>query len=75
MNTVRHSPAYVMEIAGQWRVVVPVRGKLTPRVCPDVFSTRGDAEDWLTSGEGHQVVSELRERRRQPLPQPHYAIC
>jgi hypothetical protein len=63
MRTVRHAPPYVMEIAGQWRVVVPVRGKLTPRVCADFFSSRQHAEAWLASEEGHQTTAEIRERR------------
>ena len=36
----RHSPAYVAEIRKRWRVVVPIRGRLAPRVCPEEFETQ-----------------------------------
>ena len=35
----RHSPAYVSEVRNRWRVVVPIRGRLAPRICPDEFDT------------------------------------
>ncbi len=57
-----HSPAYVLEIKRQWRVVIPVRGKLTPRVCATEFSSRASAEAWLHSGEGERTVHAYRSR-------------
>jgi hypothetical protein len=54
-----------MQIAGHWRVVVPIRGKLTPRVCADVFTSRRHAEEWLCSEDGRLTVDELRARRPQ----------
>ena len=30
----RHSPAYVAEIRKKWRVVVPIRGRLSPPTWP-----------------------------------------
>ena len=52
MKRQEHSPAYVLQVKRQWRVVVPVRGKLTPRICATEFSSRASAEAWLRSDEG-----------------------
>ncbi len=60
------APAYPMQIAGQWRVVVPIRGKLTPRVHAHVFSNRDEADRWVRSETGRQIVAEMRERRPAP---------
>jgi hypothetical protein len=57
-----HSPAYVLQIKRQWRVVIPVRGKLTPRVCATEFSSRASAEAWLHSNEGERTVDAYRSR-------------
>ena len=35
-----HSPAYVAEIRNRWRIIVPVQGRLAPRICPQEFKTR-----------------------------------
>src|SRR3712207_227777 len=40
----------------QWRIVVPIRGKLTPRICATEFSSRANAEAWLRSDEGERTV-------------------
>jgi hypothetical protein len=57
-----HSPAYVLEIRRQWRVVIPVRGKLTPRICATEFPSRANAEAWLHSSEGERTVNAYRSR-------------
>jgi hypothetical protein len=62
LRTINHSPAYVLQIKKQWRVVVPVRGKLTPRICPEEFSTQAAAEAWLQSDEGARAVEAQRRR-------------
>jgi len=59
-----HSPAYVLEIKASWRIVVPIRGKLTPRICPEEFATRDAAVTWLDSEEGAFAVDELRSGAR-----------
>jgi hypothetical protein len=60
MKRQNHSPAYVLEIKRQWRVVIPVRGKLTPRICATEFSSRASAEAWLHSSEGERMVNAYR---------------
>ena len=60
MRKPNHSPAYVMEIKGRWRVVVPISGRLTPRLCPEGFPSRASAEEWLRSEEGTCVVAIQR---------------
>jgi hypothetical protein len=58
----RHSPAYVAEIRKRWRVVVPVRGRLTPRLCPEEFDTQNAALVWLQSEGGLAAVALERTR-------------
>ena len=60
MRAVHHSPAYVLEMRGRWRIVVPVRGKLAPKICAAEFATRAGAETWLRSEEGTLAVSLTR---------------
>jgi hypothetical protein len=55
-----HSPAYALEIKTKWRIVVPIRGKLTPRICPEEFATSEAARKWLQSEEGTLAVDVLR---------------
>jgi hypothetical protein len=62
LRVINHSPAYAMEIHGRWRVVVPIRGKLTPRICDAEFPTRASAEVWLRSEEGVLTVDLVRSR-------------
>jgi hypothetical protein len=54
LGTTNHSPAYVLQIKKQWRVVVPVRGKLTPLICPEEFPTQAAAQR-----RGSKVMREL----------------
>jgi hypothetical protein len=64
----RHSPAYVGQIGREWRIVVPIRGKLCPKVATPAFLEREAAELWLRSPDGQQAVMRLRERpQRAPL--------
>jgi len=60
-QTEGHPSAYVAELRrGDWRVVVPVRGKLSPRIAQRSFSNQKDARTWLQGETGMQAVSELR---------------
>lgn len=61
----RHSPAYVAQIGREWRVVVPIRGKLSPKLATTTFLARAEAEIWLRSADGQLAIARLRER-----PQP-----
>ena len=63
MRKVEHSPAYVLQVKSLWRVVVPVRGKLTPLLCSEEFSSRTCAEEWLKSEEGLCAISAKRVGR------------
>jgi hypothetical protein len=62
MKRQEHSPAYVLQIKKHWRVVVPIRGKLTPKICPTEFPSRASAEVWMHSDEGKQQVDAYRRR-------------
>ena len=63
MRTVQHSPAYVAELGRAWRIVVPIRGRLSPRILPGAFERRSAALQWLASEEGQREVESARERR------------
>ena len=54
--------AYVLQIKRQWRVVIPIRGKLTPKIYAEEFPSRGSAEAWLCSYEGEQAVQMYQSR-------------
>jgi hypothetical protein len=62
MRAVHHSPPYVLQIRGRWRIVVPIRGKLSPKICEVEFATRASAEAWLRSEEGTITVGMARSR-------------
>jgi hypothetical protein len=68
MEAVRHSPAYVMPLQGTWRVIVPIRGRLSPKVLTPEFATRAAASEWLESAEGQSVVAFERRQKRQIMP-------
>ena len=56
-----HPSAYVAEVhQGDWRVVVPIRGKLSPRIAQCSFPNEKDARTWLHSEIGIHAVSVLR---------------
>ena len=62
-QTEGHPSAYVAELRhGDWRVVVPIRGKLSPRIAQHSFSNQKDASAWLQSDVGMHTVSVLRMR-------------
>jgi len=64
-QTEGHPSAYVVELRqGEWRVVVPIRGKLSPRLAQCSFSSRQDASAWLESEAGMHTVSVLRMKPR-----------
>jgi hypothetical protein len=63
----RHSPAYVGQIGREWRIVVPIRGKLCPKLATPAFLARDAAELWLRSTDGEQAVMRLRQRPQQAL--------
>lgn len=62
MRAVRHSPPYVAELGRAWRIVVPIRGKLSPRVMDHAFPSRQQAVQFLASEEGRQQVELERCR-------------
>ena len=64
-----HSPAYVAEIRNRWRIIVPVQGRLAPRICPQEFKTRLAALAWLQSQCGREAV-ELERGRVSPGRKP-----
>ena len=62
-ETLGHPSAYVAELRqGEWRVVVPVRGKLSPRIAQRSFPNQSDASTWLQSEIGMHTVSALRTK-------------
>src|SRR5215210_7252850 len=52
-----HPPAYVAKLRKAWRVVVPVRGRLSPRVIAREFPTQSAALSWLASKDGQNAVA------------------
>jgi hypothetical protein len=60
MKRQEHSRAYVLQIKRQWRVVVPICGKLTPKVHATEFPSRASAEAWLCSDEGGREIDAYR---------------
>jgi hypothetical protein len=55
-----HTPAYVAKLRRAWRVVVPVRGRLSPRVIARAFPSQSAALSWLASKEGQTAVARER---------------
>src|SRR3954462_14451906 len=55
-----HPPAYVAQLRKAWRVVVPVRGRLSPRVIARAFPTQSAALSWLATEEGQSAVARER---------------
>jgi hypothetical protein len=67
MKRQNHSPAYVLEIKRRWWVVIPIRGKLTPKIHGAEFSSRASAQAWLHSEDGQHTVDAIREVGLSPL--------
>jgi hypothetical protein len=42
------------------RVIVPVRGKLAPRICRERFSHRIEALTWMDTAEGQRAIASAR---------------
>ena len=55
-----HAPAYVAKLRKAWRVVVPIRGRLSPRVIARAFPSQSAALSWLASKEGQTAVARER---------------
>lgn len=57
------SPAYVLDIDDDdWRIIVPIYGKLNPYKHGVRFGTRVEAEQWLSGAEGQTMISQLQSR-------------
>ena len=77
-----HPPAYVAKLRRASRVVVPVRGRLSPRVIAREFSTQSAALSWLASEDGQNAVARERagsqhsaERRNEPEAPEDLSCC
>jgi len=49
--------------AGDWIVVIPVSGRLSPILWPTRFRTRPEAEKWLACESGRQCIGDVQTRR------------
>ena len=65
MQAVRHASAYVMPLQGAWRVIVPIRERLSPQVLAPEFPSKAAAAEWLHSPDGHSTIAKEHARRRQ----------
>src|SRR5215207_9239884 len=77
-----HPPAYVTKLRKARRVVVPIRGRLSPRVIAREFPTQSAALSWLSSEEGQNAVACERsghwhsaERRNEPDMRENLSCC
>jgi hypothetical protein len=77
-----HAPAYVAKLRKAWRVIVPVRGRLSPRVIARAFPSQSAALSWLASNEGQTAVARERtgsqhsaERRNDPETPEDLSCC
>jgi len=62
-RTASSSPAYVVDIDDDdWRVVIPIYGKLSPVLHKESFETRVEAEQWLTGADGQSMVAQIQAR-------------
>jgi len=62
-----HPASYVMELKRSWRVIVPLRGRLEPRICQEKFTCKADATAWMGSDEGIRTIALLRGEAIKPL--------
>lgn len=52
-------PPYVAEVGVcKWKIVIPIAGKLSPKIRPEQFLTKDEAQAWLDSPEGLAAVTE-----------------
>ena len=79
---VPHPPAYVAKLRKAWRVVVPIRGRLSPRVVARAFAAQSAAFHWLTSDDGQNAVAREQagyqhsaERRNEPETLENLSCC
>jgi hypothetical protein len=77
-----HSPPYVAKLRKAWRVVVPIRGRLNPRVIARAFPTHSAALSWLASADGQNAVARERsghwhraERGNEPETPEDLSCC
>ena len=77
-----HPLAYVAKLRKAWRVVVPVRGRLSPRLIAREFPTQSAALRWLASEDGQRAVAQERsgpghraERGGDPPERPENLSC
>ena len=77
-----HPPAYVAKLRKAWRVVVPVRGRLSPRVIAREFPSQSAAFHWLASDDGQNAVAREQagyqhsaERRNEPETRENLSCC
>ncbi len=77
-----HPPTYVAKLRKAWRVVVPVRGRLSPRILARAFPTQSAALSWLASDDGQSAVARERagsqhsaERRNEPETPEDLSCC
>ena len=79
-----HAPAYVAKLRKAWRVVVPIRGRLSPRIIARAFATQSAAFHWLASDDGQNAVAREQaghqyqhsaERRNEPETLENLSCC
>jgi hypothetical protein len=77
-----HPPAYVAKLQKAWRVVVPIRGRLSPRVIARAFPSQSAAMSWLATEDGQSAVARERsghwhraERRNEPETPEDLSCC
>lgn len=76
-----HPPAYVAKLRKAWRVIVPVRGRLSPRLIAREFPTQSAALRWLASEDGQRAVAQERSgpghraERGDPPERPENLSC
>lgn len=62
-KTASASPSYVVDIENDdWRVVIPIYGKLNPVLHRASFETRGEGEKWRSDADGPSKTDRLQAR-------------
>ena len=77
-----HPPTYVAKLRKAWRVIVPIRGRLSPRVIARAFPTQSAAFHWLASDDGQNAVAREQagyqhsaERENEPETREDLSCC